>query len=86
MLSADLKVGEQDIKTKYSNRNSFEVTTDLHNSDSIKVAITQLLKMLQVCNFTILQLTQEHLNNIFIQNAANVIVFKLQLINSRMRT
>ena len=39
MLSADLKVGEQDIKTKYSNRNSFEVTTDLHNSDSIKVAI-----------------------------------------------
>ena len=33
--------------------NSFQVTTDLPNSENLTVAFTQLYKELQVCNFTI---------------------------------
>ena len=36
------KVAEQHILQKYSNCNSFGVTTDLLNSHNFKVAITQL--------------------------------------------
>ena len=39
---------------QYTQRNSFQVTSDLHNSDNLKVAITQLCHELQVCNFTML--------------------------------
>ena len=39
---ADPKVGEEYISTKYSKRNSFQVTTDLHNSENLKIAIAQL--------------------------------------------
>ena len=45
---ADPKVGEQHIKAKYCKCNSFQVTTDLLNSDDLKVAITQLCHELQV--------------------------------------
>ena len=51
---ADPKVGEQHILAKYSKCNSFQVTTDLLNSDDLKVAITQLCHELQVWNFTML--------------------------------
>ena len=53
-VMADPKVGEQHIKAKYCKCNSFQVTTDLLNSDDLKVAITQLCHELQVCNFTML--------------------------------
>ena len=42
------KVGQQHILGKYSNRNSFGVTTDLLNSQNFKVAITQLCNVQQV--------------------------------------
>ena len=51
---ADPKIGEQHIETKYSKCNSFQVTSDLLNSDNLKVAITQLCHELQVWNFTML--------------------------------
>ena len=51
---ADPKVGESDIKTKYSNCNIFQITTHLLKNYNIKVVITQLWKQLQVCNFTML--------------------------------
>ena len=51
---ADPKVGEQHISTKYSKCNSFQVTTDLLNSETLKVAIAQLCKELPVNNFTML--------------------------------
>ena len=50
----DPKVGEQHIETKYSKCNSFQVISDLLNSDNLKVAITQLCHELQVWNFTML--------------------------------
>ena len=34
---ADPKVGEQHIKTKYSKYKSFQVTTDLLNSENLKI-------------------------------------------------
>ena len=49
---ADPKVGEQHIYTKFSKCNSFQVTTDLLNSENLKIAIAQLCHELQVCNFT----------------------------------
>ena len=49
---ADPKVGESYIYTKYSKWNSFQVTTDLLNSETLKVAIALLCNGLQVCNFT----------------------------------
>ena len=39
---ADSKVGEQNIWRKYPTCNSFQVTTDLLNSENLKVAIAQL--------------------------------------------
>ena len=42
------KVAEQHILGKYSNCNSFGVTTDLLNSQNFKVAITQLSNVQQV--------------------------------------
>ena len=51
---ADPKVAEQHIYTKFSKCNSFQITTDLLNSDDLKVAITQLCHELQVWNFTML--------------------------------
>ena len=67
---------------KYCYCNTFQVATDLLNSENLKVAIAQLSYDLQVCNFTMLQLTQKELNNIFQQNSINAIVFKLQVIYS----
>ena len=64
----------------------FEVTTDLLNSENLKVAIAQLYKELQVCDFTMLYLAQKQLNNIFKENTLNAIVFKLQAIYSTVRT
>ena len=37
----------------------FEVTTDLLNSDTLKVAIAQLCNELKIHNFTMLQLTRK---------------------------
>ena len=37
----------------------FQVTTDLLNSDNLKVAITQLWNDLKFCNFTMLKLMQK---------------------------
>ena len=51
---ADPKVGEPHILTKYSKCNIFQVTTDLLNSQYLKIAIAQLCHELQVCNFTML--------------------------------
>ena len=51
---AEWKVGEQHIYRKLFNYNSFQVTTDLLNSENLKVASTQLCYKLQVCNFTML--------------------------------
>ena len=51
---ADPKVAELHIYTKFSKCNSFQVISDLLNSDNLKVAITQLCHELQVWNFTML--------------------------------
>ena len=51
---ADPKVGEQHILTKYSKCNIFQVTTDLLNSQYLKIVIAQLHHELQVCNFSML--------------------------------
>ena len=51
---SDPKVGEQHILTKYSKFNIFQVTTDLLNSQYLKIAIAQLCHELHVCNFTML--------------------------------
>ena len=56
---ADWKVGEQHIYRKFFNCNSFQVTTDLRNSENLKVAFAQLCHDPQVCNFTMLYLTQK---------------------------
>ena len=53
-LTADLKVGEQHIQTKYCKCNRFEVTIDLLNSENLKVAIAHICHEPQVCNLTIL--------------------------------
>ena len=42
------KVGEQHIYRKYSKCNSFQVTTDLLNSENLRIAITQLCHELQL--------------------------------------
>ena len=61
---------------------SFQVRTDLLNSEDLKVAIAQLCHELQVCNFTMLELTQKYMKNIFKQNTLNAIVLKIQAIYS----
>ena len=49
-VTADQKVGEYHISTKYSKCNGFKVIRDLLNSDNLKVAISQIQNELQVCN------------------------------------
>ena len=39
------------VKTKYYKCNIFRVTTDLLNSENVKVVFAQLCNKLQVCNF-----------------------------------
>ena len=56
---ADPEVGKQQIWTKNSKCNSFPVTIDLLNSDTVKEAIAQLCNELQLYNFTMLQLTED---------------------------
>ena len=58
---ANSKVYEKDIYTytKFSKCKGFKVTTDLLNWENLKVAIAQVYNELQVCNFTMLQLTQK---------------------------
>ena len=51
---ADPKVDEKHISTKFCKCNSFQVTTDLLNSENLKVAIAQSCKELHICNFTML--------------------------------
>ena len=51
---ADIKVAEQHIYTNFYKCNSFPITTDLLNSENLKVAITQLCNEPQVWNFTML--------------------------------
>ena len=41
-VKADPKVGEQHIYRKYSKCNGFQVTTDLLNSENLKIAVAQL--------------------------------------------
>ena len=51
---ADSEIGKQHIETKNSKCNTFQVISNLLNSDNLKVAITQLCHELQVWNFTML--------------------------------
>ena len=50
---------------KFSWCNSFQVRIDLLNSENLKVAFAHLCNELQVCNFTMLYLTQKEVNNTF---------------------
>ena len=59
---------------------------DLLNSENLRVAIAQLCHDIQVCNFTMLKLTKNYVNNIFKQNTLNALVFELQLIFSTVIT
>ena len=61
---ADLNVYEKLI-SKYSKCNIFQSTSDVLNSDNMKVAFVQLCNELHACNFTMLQLTPKWVNNIF---------------------
>ena len=45
----------------YKQANSYQVTSDLLNRGNVKVAIAQICNVLQVCNLTMLQLTQKFL-------------------------
>ena len=38
----------------YSEHNSFSVTSDLLNSENLKVALARLCHDIQICNFTML--------------------------------
>ena len=53
----------------------FQVTTDLLNSENLKVAIAQLCNDLQACNVTMV-----------VKDTLNAIVFTLQLIYSTVIT
>ena len=57
---AEPKVGERHIERKYSKSNSFQVTTDLLNSENLKIAITQLCNEIQVCNYYIIADSKVH--------------------------
>ena len=50
---------------------------DLVNSENLNVDIGKLCHDIEVCNFTLLWLTKNYVNNIFKQNTLNVIVFTL---------
>ena len=54
LYDSEENVGEKHIYAKYCKCSSIRVTTDLFNSENLKVAIAQLCHELQVCNFTIL--------------------------------
>ena len=43
---ADPKIGEYHIETKYSKCNSFQVISDLLNSDNVKVTISYAMSIL----------------------------------------
>ena len=58
-VTADTNVDEQSIQRKYSKCNNFQVSTDLLNSENLKVGIAQLCHKLQVHNFTMLKLTHK---------------------------
>ena len=47
-VTAVPKEGEQHIYSKYLKCNIFQVTTDLLNSENLKVAITQLCHDIQI--------------------------------------
>ena len=47
-------VAEKHILTKHSESNSFQVTSDLLNSENLIIVIAQLCNELQVCNLTML--------------------------------
>ena len=51
---ADSKVDEKHIQTKFFKCNSLQDTTNLLNSENLKVAIAQLCNELYMCNFTML--------------------------------
>ena len=51
---ADPKVGQQHIYRKYFKCNSYQVTTDLLNSENLRKANTKLCHELHVCNFTMI--------------------------------
>ena len=42
------------VSRKFSQCNSFQVISDLLNSENLKIAIAQLCNEFQVCNFTML--------------------------------
>ena len=52
------RVAAQHVLTKCSTCNTFQVTSDLLNSENLKIAIAQLCIELLVCNFIMLSLTQ----------------------------
>ena len=85
-VTADPKVDEKHISREFSKCNSFQVLSDLLNSENLKVAIAHLYNKLQVCNFIMRQLTQKLVNHIFKQNTLNAMISKLQLIYSAVRT
>ena len=51
---ADPKVAEQHVYTNFCKCNSFQVITNLLNSDNLKIAIAHLLNKLHFCKFTLL--------------------------------
>ena len=51
---ANQKVTVQHIYAKYCKCTSFQVTTDLLNSENLKIASAQLWNKLQVFNFSML--------------------------------
>ena len=61
-------VAEQHISIKFFKCNSFQVPTDLLNSENLKVTINQLCHELQIYKFTILKVTEKYLNNTFKEN------------------
>ena len=71
------------FKQFFSKCNSFQVTSDLLNSENLKVAIAQQVKGLQF-DYVIAdpKVGEQHIK----QNSVNEIVFKLQLIYSTVLT
>ena len=72
------------MSTKYSKCNSFKVTSDLLNSENLKVAIAQLWKELHVCNFTMLHLSAPTVTELYntmynTTDGINIIIIIMQL-------
>ena len=53
--------------TKCSKCNTFQVTSDVFNSENLKLSIAQLCNQVPVCNFTRLYPTQKWVNNVYKQ-------------------